>query len=204
VADDRAGTRDAHARVIENTPEAWTHRAATATTSYEAAMWSEAGQRRRFDAILRATDPQHDETLLDFGCGTGALSELIPPGVTYRGYDWSQGMIDRARSEHPETPFRHFSTGQSPFQYHVVVAVGPFNLRDGWSQQRTWTVLRNLWPMTVRVMAVSLYQGADPNCIHYSRRDVTAFAGLLPDVGMIEVWKPWPNDVMVVVRRPPQ
>ncbi|MGH9821666.1 MAG: class I SAM-dependent DNA methyltransferase [Blastocatellia bacterium] len=41
-------------------------------------------------------------SLLDLGCGTGLLVELMQPERgAYRGVDISQGMVDRARENHP-------------------------------------------------------------------------------------------------------
>lgn len=44
--------------------------------------------------LLQLTDKS---SLLDLGCGTGALARLIPKGVAYTGVDIAKGMIDEAR-----------------------------------------------------------------------------------------------------------
>ena len=136
-------------------------------------MWSERGQHDRFLSVLAALDPQPDETLLDYGCGTGSLAELLPTGVFYTGYDWSTGMVERARRDHPG---HLYTATQPPHPFDLVAAIGPFNLADSWSQTRTWKVLADLWSRCNRKVAVCLYAGADPDCLVYSMGDCQAFA----------------------------
>lgn len=38
-----------------------------------------------------------DSSLLDMGCGTGALARQIPKGISYTGIDIARGMIDEAK-----------------------------------------------------------------------------------------------------------
>ena len=135
-------------------------------------MWSSAGQRERFDAVLAALDPQPDMTLLDYGCGPGLLSTFVPEGVEYVGCDWSEGMIERARRDHPGV---NFSVGEPNIIVDVVACIGVWNLRDGWSKQQTWDKIIHLWGRCRRAMAVSLYAGDDPDCITYLDSDCIAF-----------------------------
>jgi SAM-dependent methyltransferase len=44
---------------------------------------------------VRATPGDH---ILDVGCGTGAMLELLPPGVSYVGVDIDPGYVERART----------------------------------------------------------------------------------------------------------
>ena len=135
-------------------------------------MWSQEGQRARFDAVLAALNPQVGESLLDHGCGTGLLSTLLPDGVDYTGYDWSEGMIERARRDHLGV---NFTIGEPNIIVDMVACVGPFNLKDGWSKQQTWDTIIHLWGRCRRAMAVSLYAGDDPDCITYLDSDCIAF-----------------------------
>ena len=123
--------------VIENTPQAWSERAKKGR-SWDAAMWSQEGQQERFTAVLNAIRPQRGETLLDFGCGTGAFAEALPAGVQYLGYDWATGMIERAEREHV---YRDFTTHEPTGVFDFVVCIGPFNLRDNWTKEQTWEKL---------------------------------------------------------------
>jgi len=136
-------------------------------------MWSRQGQQERFVSVLAALDPQPGETLLDYGCGTGALADLLPVGVFYTGYDWSDGMVDRARRDHQG---QFYSTTPPSYPFDLVACIGPFNLADGWSQTQTWKVLSDLWGRCNRKLAVCLYAGADPDCLVYSMGGCQDFA----------------------------
>jgi SAM-dependent methyltransferase len=45
-------------------------------------------------------------TLLDVGCGYGALIPVLPPGVFYVGVDPIQVLLDAARKNYPDFQFR--------------------------------------------------------------------------------------------------
>jgi hypothetical protein len=183
---------------VPNSPQAWSGRA-SAPSSWEAAGWTRGGQHTRFAAVLSALNPVSGEKLLDWGCGTGALSELLPHDVAYYGFDWADGMVKRARGDHPG---RRFST-HPPARYErfdVVACVGPFNLPDGWSKQRTFAVLRHLWDTTrCRALAVSLYSGSDARCLIYTEAETEACARDLS--ASYEVTRHRANDLLMVARR---
>ncbi len=161
--------------LIENTPAAWSERALHAATSAEAAMWSEGGQTRRFLAALRLLSLRADDTLLDYGCGTGRFCEFLPPDVLYYGHDTSPQMLERMTDEHPRaTPMEALVDG---VYFDHVVAIGCFNLADNWSKEQTFKALWNLWTFnTRRSLLVSLYRGTDPSCIRYEPEDAAEFA----------------------------
>lgn len=183
---------------VRNTPEAWTERASE-PESWRAAGWSERGQTQRFLAAVGHLNLRPGESLLDFGCGTGRLSEWVPAGVEYVGYDWSPGMVLAASAAHPEAGF----TCVPPVRrFDAVAAVGPFNLRDNWSKEKTWNVLSDLWAGRVGgVLVVSLYRGTDTSCIRYAAGELVGFcewvgcADFVIDAGYL------PNDLMLVMRR---
>ena len=148
---------------------------------------------------MRALDPKPGERLLDWACGTGSLSELVSSEVGYYGFDWAPGMVARAKRDHPG---RYFSQ-HAPSRYErfdVVACVGPFNLPDGWSKQRTWHTFRHLWDTTgCRALAVSLYSGSDPRCLIYTEAEVEACARDL--TWDYEVTRHRANDLLMVARR---
>lgn len=148
-----------------NTPEAWSARAQH-PEPWVACGWSEDGQRLRLQAVIDVLKPEHGERLLDWGCGTGELSKLLPASVEYVGYDWADGMVRRAQRDHPG---RRFQSWQPSGVFELVACIGPFNLPGGWSKQRTWHTIRHLWDSTFcRRITVSLYCGDDPNCLSYT------------------------------------
>ena len=182
--------------MIANSPSAWSKRA-SAENSWNAALWSEEGQRARFDSVLEALDPRPGETLLDYGCGTGALTDLLPENVDYIGYDWSSGMLERARSEHPS---RCFTAELMPYLVELVACVGPFNLADGWSKELTWGTLRELWKRTTRTLAVCLLSRTDEDdLLVYAQDEVAEFARNLE--ARFSVSRHLANDLLLVLER---
>ena len=91
---------------MANTPISWTERAETFETPWQACGWSRQSQKERFERTLAALEPKAGETLLDFGCGTGELTNYLPAKVNYVGVDWAPGMLRRARQEHPKFTFQ--------------------------------------------------------------------------------------------------
>ena len=177
-----------------NSPAAWSERA-TRENSWDAALWSEQGQRDRFASVLEALNPQPGETLLDYGCGTGAFTDWIPDGVNYLGYDWSPGMLIRAELDHPK---HRFTDTEPVASFDLVACVGPFNLPDGWSKQQTRDTLARLWQRTQRTLVVCLYAGADNDCLIYTEAEALDFGAVR---GNASVRRHLPNDLLLTVRR---
>ena len=182
-----------------NTPEAWTLRAETLEEPWAACGWSRDGQRERFEAILWALDPNPGESLLDWGCGTGDLSELLADGVYYVGFDSATGMIERASAEH-SADNRLFLRDVPSRLFDLVACIGPFNLPDHWSKQRTWHTMRHLWDTTrCRTLAVSLYAGDDGQCLQYTEVEARVCGRQLGYDVTIERTRA--NDLLLVARR---
>jgi SAM-dependent methyltransferase len=157
-----------------NSPEAWSEQAAI-EAPWTAARWSQEGQERRFEAVLRHLDLADGDTLLDFGAGTGYFSEFLPPAVTYYAYDWAPGMRERVRSTYE----RAWVLDEMPdMEFDHVVCIGTFNLAENWSKRQTWATLESLWVWNVRKsLTVSLYRGDDPACLRYEPDELLWFAG---------------------------
>lgn len=162
-------------------------------------MWSEGGQTRRFLAALSHLHLRTGDTLLDFGSGTGRFCEFLPPDVQYAGYDWAPRMVERMVAEHPRArPLEALPDELFDF----VVAIGPFNLAEGWTKERTWERVSELWTEHTRqALALSVYRGHDPHCIRYTPEDLVELARRLGcatftlDASYLE------NDVLAVLRR---
>lgn len=183
--------------MIANTPSAWSDRAEI-TDAATAVRWSRDGQAERFLSVIAALEPRAGETLLDFGCGTGALTDALPAGVQYTGYDWAGGMIDRARHDHPD---RRFARGIPVAEFDLIACVGPFNLAHNWSKQQTWAVIESLWRQTRRQLAVCLYAGDDTECLVYTEDETLHSLRHLRDVGARTVVRHRPNDLLLILDR---
>lgn len=60
----------------------------------------EASQRLRFRQLLRVREGAPGRSLIDWGCGYGALADELGADVEYHGYDVSAAMLDAARERH--------------------------------------------------------------------------------------------------------
>lgn len=89
-------------------------------------------QQLRFQQLLQIA-PEGNFSLLDYGCGYGALCEwLRQAGIdcAYQGYDLSPAMIDTARQLHGETLQRSFTSNEVDLApCDVTVASGIFNVK---------------------------------------------------------------------------
>jgi len=179
-----------------NTPAAWSLRADAIEDSFAACGWTYQGQKERHAAVIRALGAEPGDRLLDWGCGTGDLSEWFSRDVNYVGYDSSTGMIIRAAREHPGRIFQSWwPTGI----FDLVACVGPFNLPSPGGKQDTWHTIRHLWDTTFcRTLVVSLYSGGDENCVSYNGAECAA-AGA--QMGRASVDQIRHNDLLLTIRR---
>jgi len=98
-------------------------------TSEYMAEWDEGKKQRIFDLIRKLNLPAAGEAL-DFGCGSGVLTELIRealPGYRVYGTDLSHQALDKARERYPQCTFFHTSEAGSStkkfdflFTHHVL------------------------------------------------------------------------------------
>lgn len=197
--------------VVTNTPAAWDKRAETHTAAHEAAMWSRDGQRARFERALEWAQPREGESVLDFGCGVGALAGWVPQ-CQYTGVDWSDRMLARAEQDYPrgeyygsldELPRSAWSeaTGDVNWsRYDCVFAIGPFNLRDNWSAEQTHETVSRLWVLTYRVLVVSVLRNGPDDHITYDADSLALFADARAPMWALDA-SYLPNDMMLVMRR---
>lgn len=179
----------------DNSPEEWSERAGH-PEPWTACGWTYDGQQDRLDAAVDELDPQPGDTLLDWGCGTGALSALVASGVRYVGFDSAVGMVERARRDHPG---RRFQSWEPRGNFDLVACVGPFNLPGHWSKQMTFYTLRRLFDRTERRLVASLYAGSDPACLSYSLDECDRFAKGQGYRAWADKWRH--NDILVVLER---
>jgi len=102
---------------------------------------SETSQNLRFDQLLKVVDPQ-SFSLLDYGCGYGALANYLDAkgfDVDYYGYDILESAIETARKTYMNKPRRSFFTNKSQLPVcDYIVASGIFNFR-GEQSFESWT-----------------------------------------------------------------
>jgi SAM-dependent methyltransferase len=94
----------------------------------------ENGQNIRFEQLLKPIDVRQVATIIDYGCGYGALLEYLDQngfGGAYTGYDISPAMIRKAKELHKFRGDRiSFTTDPSHLKISdVTLASGIFNVK---------------------------------------------------------------------------
>ena len=102
---------------------------------------SETSQNTRFDQLQKVIEAQSC-SLLDYGCGYGALADFLETkgfDVDYYGYDILESAIETARKVHMNKPRRVFFTDKSQLPIcDYAIASGIFNFR-GEQSFENWT-----------------------------------------------------------------
>lgn len=143
----------------------YSRRLAEHGTSARGVDWSSPeSQQLRFDVLLEGIDWAAGPSLLDYGCGYGALaSHLDRLGVRcgYQGYDIAESMVAAARREHAGQPDRRFTADAAELEpSDHVVASGIFNVKldadaADWDRHVIGT-LERLWSLARRTVAFNM------------------------------------------------
>lgn len=180
-----------------NTPEGWGVRAELFPEPWLACGWSRESQQERFRILVDALNPKPGERLLDYGCGTGHLTDHLPADVEYVGFDWAPGMVSRAGRDHPG---RIFTTHEPTGGFDLVAVAGTFNLPFRWSKQRSFHTIRHLWDThRPRALAASFYAGTDANCLIYTQAELETLGAMLTWDARAVRWRT--NDLLLSARR---
>lgn len=89
-------------------------------------------QELRFLELCDVIDEDSNFSLLDFGCGYGALLDYLgrtKKDFQYTGYDISHEMIAEAANAHKKNENVSWCTDQLTGQYDYTIASGVFNVR---------------------------------------------------------------------------
>jgi 2-polyprenyl-3-methyl-5-hydroxy-6-metoxy-1,4-benzoquinol methylase len=103
-----------------------------------------------------------DATVLDVGCGLGALQEhLLASGLAcrYTGYDINPQLIQRARMRHPDSAFEVRDILQEEFpEFDFVVSSSSFNLKLEHEDNYSFIerMLSTMYRHALRAVAVDL------------------------------------------------
>lgn len=123
-----------HSAILKQVDSYYTGKVVEHGTTPRGVDWnSSTSQELRFQQLLRVCDGQPSFSLLDFGCGYGALLEYLRMrglACHFTGYDISQTMIVRALSLHGGDATCFFTRQEadlSPCDF--VVASGIFNVK---------------------------------------------------------------------------
>lgn len=126
---------------------------------------SEDGQQLRFTQLLKVVDSDERFSILDLGCGYGALVEALQSRFSafeYLGLDVAGEMVEAARRRFGGHAGVRFETGASASQpMDFAVASGIFNVR----MQRTPEEWRTYVNDTLDVLHTASTRGFAFNCL---------------------------------------
>ena len=126
-------------------------------------------QERRFEQLLPTSWNEVGRSILDYGCGYGALLTYLRArnwSGEYVGYDLSSEMVSAARQQHGSDGRFEIDLPTTTFEY--TLASGLFNVRLGFAEAQ-WeeyisAVLDEMWTCTVSVMAFNMLTShSDPD-----------------------------------------
>src|SRR5574340_538287 len=169
-----------------------------------------AAQSVRFEQLTRIIDPSRHFSLIDYGCGYGAMLEHLRErgwDFTYWGYDELDAMISAARLKYGESPGAHFTTDLSAVpQCDYLVAGSIFNIKfdvpnDAW-RDHTLTILRRMNGLCTRGLSFDILTSySDPDRMalrpdlyfadplfyfDFCKRSFALDVALLPDYGLYD------------------
>jgi len=121
--------------IIQTTEAHYSKKIKEHGTYYKGVDWgSEDGQKIRFEQLLKFIDLNQNISITDYGCGYGALLELLNKKKfkgTYQGYDISETMIQKARNlNNAEDPRSFFTSDVATLKKtDYTVISGIFNVK---------------------------------------------------------------------------
>jgi len=105
---------------------------------------SDTAQNTRFDQLIKVIQPQQGYSILDFGCGYGALADYLSAidrqFSLFVGYDILESMVEEARNLHQQATGKYLFTAnfsEVPVVEYAV-ASGVFNIKLDNSDE-SWT-----------------------------------------------------------------
>ena len=108
-------------------------------------------QELRFEQLARLIDPGAAFTVIDYGCGYGALFDFLKKKgwqFEYYGIDLIEKMVDAGRAAHKDEPGVHFTTREDELpKTEYLLAGAIFNIKmdadpDEWKEMVCQTLAR--------------------------------------------------------------
>lgn len=108
-------------------------------------------QEIRFEQLAKVIDPAAGFTLIDYGCGYGALFDFLKEKgwqFEYYGIDLIEKMVIAGREAHSDDPTVHFTTRESDLpKAEYLLAGAIFNIKmdaayEAWQEMVCQTLVR--------------------------------------------------------------
>ena len=102
-------------------------------------------QERRFEQLVKVIDPSHPFSIIDYGCGYGALFDFLKTkewDFEYYGVDLIEKMVRAGRDSHREFPNAHFTSDETEVptaDYLVASAIFNIKLEASYEQWQAYT-----------------------------------------------------------------
>ncbi|OGM02424.1 hypothetical protein A2115_03100 [Candidatus Woesebacteria bacterium GWA1_41_8] len=130
------GERIRHQRILDGVGAYYTQKILEHGPTHCGVDWnSPQSQVLRFDQLLKVVGPERECSIIDYGCGYGALAGYIrAEGYVgpYLGYDISEEMINQALKQQSELPNCTFTTDLKALGFaDYIVASGIFSVKQG-------------------------------------------------------------------------
>lgn len=132
----------------------------------------EESQLLRFQQLLKMVDSADPFSIIDLGCGYGALYDYlskIDQHFQYIGYDISNAMIEAAKCRYVQNSNAQFYESEIPmYAADYSVASGVFNVRLNHDDEEWWDYLTSILDVLHNVSS----KGFSFNCLtSYSERE---------------------------------
>ncbi len=140
--------------------------------------------------VLERANPDGDDTVLDLGCGTGAIAlGLAEAAGRVVGRDISEGMMDEARRKADERGIENVEFGQGQFrepnydgEVDIVTSNFAMHHLSDEEKRETVSVIADLAPRRIVLGDVMFFGEPDPEEPFYSPEvDDPATVGVLAD-----------------------
>jgi SAM-dependent methyltransferase len=125
----------AYTKILQEVDKYYTERVKAHGPTHWGVDWnSEASQNLRFDQLLKVTKGEKDCSVIDYGCGYGAMASYMRTlgyTVQYQGYDISQEMIKAASIQQSDISNCIFVSDAAMLNISdYTIASGVFNVKQ--------------------------------------------------------------------------
>jgi SAM-dependent methyltransferase len=121
-------------KILSQVSDYYTNKILLHGATHEGVDWNSLeSQTLRFGQLLKVTGQDRDCSVLDYGCGYGAMARYMRDSGhsgLYFGYDISDKMLESAREQHAELINCEFSATVSSIEVDYSIASGIFNVKQ--------------------------------------------------------------------------